>query len=91
MKVKLLECAAAMSNEEGSGEVKELVILKVEHIPIKIPEGEERRSRCWKVSVEPEFAEHMAKAEAYPESWGWRKWNRGPRAAQGMNTVDVGA
>ena len=54
VKEKLLQCAAAVPVEQGlEGGVK-LVILKVEHIPIKIPYGEERRSRCWKVTVAPE-------------------------------------
>ena len=71
--------------------VKELVVLKVEHIPIKIPQGEERRSKCWKVTVGPEFVEHMAKDEAYPAAWGWRKWSRGPRVLQRDEIGNVGA
>jgi hypothetical protein len=94
VKEKLLQCAAAVPVEQGlEGGVK-LVILKVEHIPIKIPYGEERRSRCWKVTLAPEFAGHMAKGEAYPAAWGWRKWRMGPQVSQaiwGGETVDVGA
>ena len=86
-----MECAAAIARDSGHENVKELVVLKVEHIPIKIPQGEERRSRCWKVTVGPEYSEHMAKDEAYPAAWGWRKWNRGPRASPGTETIDVGA
>ena len=91
VKEKLVECAAAIAKDPGQENVKELVVLKVEHIPIKIPQGEERRSRCWKVTLGPEFADHMARDEAYPAAWGWRKWNRGPRASQGTETTDVGA
>ena len=76
-------------------EKKELLCIQVEEILIKIPQGEERRSRCWKVTVEPQFAEHMMSPEAYPAAWGWRKWQRGPRQAsqaQGRDEeVDVGA
>ena len=86
VKEKLVQCATAMSEESGS----KLVVLKVEHIPIKIPQGEERRSRCWKVTVSPECAEHMTKDEAYPAAWGWRKWNRGPRSLeQGSKTPEL--
>ena len=76
VKEKLAQCAAAV--QVGKDEVKELKILKVVHIPLKIPAGELPRSRCWKVQVEPEWAEHMASSEAYPAAWGWRKWQPGP-------------
>ena len=90
VKEKLLECATAMSSGQGQENAKELVVLRVEHIPIKIPQGEERRSRCWKVTVSPECSEHMAKDEAYPAAWGWRKWNRGPRASeQGPKSLEL--
>ena len=76
MKEKLILCAAALGDQELVGVALE--ILKVVHIPLKIPQGEVPRSRCWKVTVPPQFADHMVKSEAYPASWGWRKWNRGP-------------
>ena len=89
VKEKLMQCATAMSANQESG--SKLIVLKVEHIPIKIPQGEERRSRCWKVTVSPECAEHMAKDEAYPAAWGWRKWNRGPKSLeQGSRTLELG-
>ena len=89
VKEKLRECAAAMSAGQDQENAKELVVLRVEHIPIKIPQGEERRSRCWKVTVSPECAGHMAKDESYPAAWGWRKWNKGPRASeQGPKTLE---
>ena len=68
-----------------------MVVLKVEEIPIRIPNGEARRSRCWKVTVPPEFGVHMAKGEAYPAAWCWRKWNRGPQGSQGRGALDAGA
>ena len=90
---KLLLCAAKVK-DDGEGEV-ELLIQKVEHIAIKIPTGETPRSRCWKVTVAPEFADHMLKSSAYPASWGWRRWNRGPaqrsHSQQGARVVDGGA
>ena len=90
VKEKLLECATAISAGQDQENVKELVVLKVEHIPINIPQGEERRSRCWKVTVPPEWAEHMAKDESYPAAWGWRRWNRGPRdSEQGSRTLEL--
>ena len=75
VKAKLIECAAAKADEESGEEKPELQVLKVEEIRLKIPEGEERRSRCWKVTVEPKFAEQMLKPESYPSVWGWRKWH----------------
>ena len=88
VKEKLEQCATVMAVNDESG--SKLKVLKVEHIPIQIPNGEERRSRCWKVTVSPECAEHMAKDEAYPAAWGWRKWNRGPRSLeQGSRTLEL--
>ena len=88
VKEKLEQCATAMAADDESG--SKLKGLKVEQILIKIPEGEERRSRCWKVTVSPECAEHMYKDEAYPAAWGWRKWNRGPRSLeQGSKTLEL--
>ncbi len=55
----------------------ELEVMKVEQILVKIPEGEERRSRCWKVTVAPQFAEQMLKPESYPSVWGWIDLNDG--------------
>ena len=96
VKAKLIECARASKAGEGSGTEKpELEVMKVEQILVKIPEGEERRSRCWKVTVAPQFAEQMMKAESYPSVWGWRKWHRGrpqsPPGLQGERTDNVGA
>ena len=96
VKAKLIECARASNAGEGSGTEKpELEVMKVEQILVKIPEGEERRSRCWKVTVAPQFAEQMMKAESYPSVWGWRKWHRGrpqsPPGLQGERTDNVGA
>ena len=95
VKEKLVQCAAAAAEAKES-EGKELQIVKVEEILVKIPQGEERRSRCWKVTVQPEFAEHMMTSEAYPAAWGFRKWQRGPtRPAlplpQGNGNGDGGA
>ena len=87
VKEKLTECAAAVSS--GDEDAKEFKILKVEHIPLNIPSGEVPRSRCWKVQVEPAWAEHMMKSEAYPAAWGWRKWHTGPR--RGQRNEDGGA
>ena len=78
VKEKLVQCAAAVNAKKSESERKELEILKVDEILLKIPQGEERRSRCWKVTVQPEFAEHMMTSEAYPAAWGFRKWQRGP-------------
>ena len=93
VKGKLVQCAAAVNAKEGESEGKELQILKVEEVLLKIPQGEERRSRCWKVTVQPEFAEHMMTSSAYPAAWGYRKWHTGPKPArtQGMNDEDGGA
>ena len=95
VKDKLMQCQEAMTLEEGETRGK-LDILSVVPIKLKIPDGEEARSKCWKVTVAPECAPHMAKAEAYPTNWGWRKWNYGPRVAtqaqaQERNTTDGGA
>ena len=86
VKTKLIECARASKAEEGSGNEKpELEVMKVEQILVKIPGGEERRSRCWKVTVAPQFAEQMMKPESYPSVWGWRKWHRGrPQSPPGL-------
>ena len=70
--------AAAARAKQPESEMKELEKMKVEEIVLKILQGEERRSRCWKVTVLPEFAEHMMTTEAYPAAWGFRKWQRGP-------------
>ena len=75
VKEKLILCAASVGWEQEQG--IQLQILKVEHIPLKIPQGDTPRSRCWKVSVSSQFAEHMGRNEAYPASWGWRRWNQG--------------
>ena len=91
VKEKLMLCAAAVGGEEQEGVALE--ILKVEHIPLKIPQGEQQRSRCWKVTVPQQFAEHIGRSVAYPSAWGWRKWNKGPlsqsvqevQGARGMN------
>ena len=79
VKEKLVQCARAIREAD---EEKELVIVGVEHIKLNIPVGETPRSKCWKVTVSPEWADHMLKGEAYPAAWGWRKWNQGPRRAQ---------
>ena len=81
VKEKLLLCAAAVGGEQEQG--VELQGLKVDHIPLKIPNGEAPRSRCWKVTVPNQFAEYMSKSEAYPASWGWRKWNKGQHGGRG--------
>ena len=96
VKEKLVQCAAAARAKQPESELKELEIAKVEEILVKIPQGEERRSRCWKVTVQPEFADYMMTGEAYPAAWGFRKWQRGPtRPAlplpQGNGNGDVGA
>ena len=85
VKEKLTQCASAV----GKGEANELKILKVEHIPLKIPDGEVPRSKCWKVQVESSWADHMMSSEAYPAAWGWRKWHPGP--SRGKNSEDGGA
>ena len=84
---KLLLCAAALGGDEQQGVT--LVISSIDHIPIKIPRGETPRSKCWKVTVPPRFAEHMAQSQAYPAAWGWRRWSRGPavRASAGDSQV----
>ena len=81
VKEKLMECARVIRE---AGDEKELEIVGVEHIKLKIPVGETPRSKCWKVTVSPEWADHMLKGEAYPAAWGWRKWNQGPRKVQGQ-------
>ena len=71
VKEKLKLCAAQVKEDQT-----ELNILRVEHIPLrKIPPGEALRSRCWKVTVAPDWAEHMLTSAAYPGAWGWRRWN----------------
>ena len=80
VKEKLTQCASAVSVVEG--EANQLKILKVEHIPLKIPQGEVPRSKCWKVQVEPSWAEHMMSSEAYPAAWGWRKWQPGGKRSE---------
>ena len=97
VKAKLVECvsAAKADDEESGKEKQELQVLKVEQILIKIPDGEERRSRCWKVTVAPQFSAQMMKPESYPSVWGWRKWhNSRPQTSQGSQgerTDNVGA
>ena len=85
---------AAKAVDEGN-EQEELQVLKVEQILIKIPEGEERRSRCWKVTVAPQFSAQMMKPESYPSVWGWRKWHKSrpqsSQGSQGERTDNVGA
>ena len=76
VKEKLILCASALGEQVQEGVALE--ILKVVHIPLNIPQGEVPRSRCWKVTVPCQFADHMVKNEAYPAAWGWRKWNWGP-------------
>ena len=81
VKEKLKLCAALTKG----GETAELDILKVEHIPLRnIPPGEALRSRCWKVTVSADWAEHMLTSAAYPGAWGWRRWNRGPVSSRGQ-------
>ena len=90
VKEKLSACYAALNAENDVS--KKFEVLKVVEIPLKIPQGETPRSKCWKVTVAPEFAEHMSRGEAYPQAWGWRKWHPGPRAATGKTSaVDGGA
>ena len=97
---KLLLCAASVGGDQEEG--VQLEITSIEHIAIKIPHGEAPRSKCWKVTLPPRFAEHMAKSEAYPAAWRWMRWSRGPlqsRAGAGATgslgevegTRDVGA
>ena len=96
---KLLLCAAAVGGEQEVGIMLE--ISSIEHIAIKIPHGETPRSKCWKVTVPPRFAEHMATSGAYPAAWRWRRWSRGPLLqsrtgagelqGQGDGVMDVGA
>ena len=88
VKEKLAQCATAITVE--GEEPKELKILKVEHIPLKIPNGEVPRSRCWKVQVEPEWEAHMMSSAAYPAAWCWRKWHPGP-AGRGNERENGGA
>ena len=90
VKEKLCACYAALSSEDDVVPRAELKVLKVENIPLKIPQGETPRSRCWKVTVAPEFEEHMARGEAYPQAWGWRKWNPGPRTFPGTSSAADG-
>jgi phenylpyruvate tautomerase PptA (4-oxalocrotonate tautomerase family) len=96
VKEKLLLCASQSGGGENGGAEK-LEILKVEHIPLKIPSGETPRSRCWKVTVAPQGAEYMQTSAAYPASWGWRRWNRGSQSLQsrgqqgGDRPLNVGA
>ena len=90
VKEKLKECAAAAKPENAESEGDELEILNVEEILLKIPPGEARRSRAWKVTVSPKSAGHMMSPMAYPAAWGWRKWQRGPKdfqSSQGRQAV----
>ena len=80
VKEKLILCAAAMGDQDQAG--VDLQILKIKHIPLKIPHGEVQRSRCWKVTVPSQFAGHMGSSAAYPAALGWRKWNRGYQGQQ---------
>ena len=95
VKEKLSLCAEAMQGEGGGDEAAKLKVLSVVEIKLKIPPGESPRHRCWKVQVEPQFSDHMSKAEAYPAAWSWRRWNNGPRRGfegkQGEEVVNVGA
>ena len=70
----LEECANALPAEEKLP--KKLEILQVRNIPIKRTDGAPLRSKCWKVSVPPEFREHMLNPKAYPSSWFARQWFR---------------
>ena len=91
MKEKLSACYAALSSDVDNEVPRaELEVLKVELIPLNIPEGETPRSKCWKVTVAPEFAAHMARGEAYPQAWSWRKWHPGPRTPQGKTSAADG-
>ena len=91
VKDKLRACYAALgSDDESEVPRAELKVLKIEQIKLKIPEGETPRSKCWKVTVAPEFALHMTRGEAYPQAWGWRKWHSGPRTPQGNTSAADG-
>ena len=95
VKEKLGLCADAARGEGQGDDAGKLTILNVVEVKLNIPEGETPRHRCWKVTVPPECAAHMAKAEAYPSAWSWRKWNNGPRKSlgdrQGDGALNVGA
>ena len=94
VKEKLSACYAALNATAENNVLKGFEeVLKVEEIPLRIPQGEKPRSKCWKVTVSAEFAEHMSRGEAYPQAWSWRKWHPGPRtAATGKSSaVDGGA
>ena len=79
----LEECAAALPEEEKLP--SKLKILQVSHIPIKRGEGIPARSKCWKVTVSPEFREHMLTPRAYPSTWYARKWhNNGSQPAEAV-------
>ena len=73
IKKYLEQCAAALPEEEKLS--SELKVLQVNHIPIKRGEGAPVRSKCWKVTVSPEFREHMLSPKAYPSTWYARKWH----------------
>ena len=90
VKEKLELCADAAKGEGGEDDVGKLNILSVVEVKLKIPPGETPRHRCWKVTVPPENAAYMAKAEAYPSAWSWRKWNNGPRTGLGDRQGDEG-
>ena len=91
VKEKLCACYAALSSDVDNEVPRaELKVLKVEQIRLTIPEGETPRSKCWKVTVEPEFAAHMARGEAYPQAWSWRKWHPGPRTPRGKTSAADG-
>ena len=91
VKEKLSACYAALSSGvENEVPRTEFKVLKVELIPLNIPEGETPRSKCWKVTVAPEFAAHMARGEAYPQAWSWRKWHPGPRTPKGKTSAADG-
>ena len=87
IKKYLEECASAMPEDEKleSG----LKITHVCNIPIKRSDGAPPRSKCWKVTVDSEFKEHMMKAKAYPSSWSARQWygNNSQKARLGLNVV----
>ena len=72
IKKYLKACASAMPEEEKlDGELK---ITQVCNIPINRRDGAPPRSKCWKVTVDSQFKEHMMKAKAYPSNWSARQW-----------------
>ena len=63
--------------------------MQVNHIPLSRRDGAPLRSKCWKVTVDSQFKEHMMKAKAYPSSWSARQWygNNSQKARLGLNVV----